>query len=101
MRLSLVLAALLCACATQVPAKIFLCGDSTMANDGYKGLGSEQYVGWGAFLQEALTTRGVQTTVINNAIGGRSARTYYTEGRFNKTAASLSQGDTVVISFGW
>jgi rhamnogalacturonan acetylesterase len=39
-------------------------------------------------------------TVVNNAIGGRSARSFTREGRFTSTAASVKSGDYVIIEFG-
>jgi rhamnogalacturonan acetylesterase len=38
--------------------------------------------------------------VINKSIGGRSARSYTVEGRFNEVARSVQSGDFVVIEFG-
>jgi len=38
--------------------------------------------------------------VVNHAIGGRSARTYFTEGRWQKVGDSLKPGDFVIIQFG-
>lgn len=38
--------------------------------------------------------------VVNNAIAGRSARSYTREGRFERIAAGLVKGDFVVIEFG-
>lgn len=81
--------------------KVELCGDSTMAKDGYTGQGSNTYIGWGEFLQEAMQRHGVSASVSNDAMGGRSARTFTTEGRFSQIAAKVSQGDFVVIAFGW
>jgi lysophospholipase L1-like esterase len=38
--------------------------------------------------------------VINDAIGGRSARTYFDEGRWARVAASIKPGDIVLVQFG-
>ncbi len=38
--------------------------------------------------------------VVNRAIGGRSSRTFYTEGRWQKILDELKAGDWVVIQFG-
>jgi rhamnogalacturonan acetylesterase len=38
--------------------------------------------------------------VVNKAIGGRSARSYTVEGRFQEIAKIIAPGDTVVIEFG-
>jgi rhamnogalacturonan acetylesterase len=53
-------------------------------------------LGWGAYLSYSLT--GV--TVINDAIAGRSARSYIDEGRFAAIANSVVWGDWVIIEFG-
>lgn len=50
--------------------------------------------GWGQYLDD------VSITVSNKAIGGRSARSYTREGRFDAIAAVLKEGDYVVIEFG-
>jgi rhamnogalacturonan acetylesterase len=42
----------------------------------------------------------VSVTTSNNAIGGRSARSYTREGRFDEIAAVIQSGDYVVIEFG-
>jgi rhamnogalacturonan acetylesterase len=69
--------------------KIYLCGDSTMAK------GNGKIDGWGQYLQSSMTI-----PVANKAIGGRSARSYTVEGRFNEVARSVQPGDFVVIEFG-
>lgn len=42
----------------------------------------------------------VSITAVNNAIGGRSARSFTREGRFDEIAAVVQSGDYVVIEFG-
>ncbi|KAI0388448.1 carbohydrate esterase family 12 protein [Xylariaceae sp. FL0594] len=88
--------------ATPTPAEvapragptIYLCGDSTMAksgaNDGYTD-------GWGQYLASYVTNG---ASVVNKAIGGRSARSYWNEGRFAEVANLVKPGDVVVIEFG-
>lgn len=51
--------------------------------------------GWGNFMQQ-YTTLSVQ----NHAIGGRSARSFTREGRFQSIINSVRGGDWVVIEFG-
>jgi rhamnogalacturonan acetylesterase len=51
--------------------------------------------GWGSSLKEF-----VDLPVINKAIGGRSARSYTVEGRFQEVAKLVAPGDWVVIEFG-
>ncbi|KAI7278656.1 hypothetical protein KC345_g5841 [Hortaea werneckii] len=70
---------------------VHLAGDSTMAPEG----GGSGTIGWGEYLQYSLST-----TVDNRAIGGRSARSYTREGRFDDIASDLVAGDFVVIEFG-
>ncbi|KAJ1709736.1 rhamnogalacturonan acetylesterase RgaE [Aspergillus flavus] len=71
-------------------ATIYLAGDSTMAASG-GGSGTD---GWGQYVDD------VSITVSNKAIGGRSARSYTREGRFDAIADLLQEGDYVVIEFG-
>ena len=51
--------------------------------------------GWGKYIPNYLTI-----PVVNNAIGGRSARSFTREGRFTAMAANVKSGDYVVIEFG-
>ena len=51
--------------------------------------------GWGAFLNNYTTL-----AVVNDAIAGRSARSFTREGRFTAMAAVVKSGDYVVIEFG-
>lgn len=71
---------------------IYLCGDSTMAKG---GAGNGKTDGWGQYLGNYTTT-----TVVNKAIAGRSARSYWEEGRFSAVTELLNKGDIVVIEFG-
>lgn len=71
---------------------VYLAGDSTMALGG-GGSGTQ---GWGVYLPYSLS--GVN--VINDAVAGRSARSYSDEGRFTAIANSVVSGDFVIIEFG-
>ncbi|KAI0018932.1 GDSL-like Lipase/Acylhydrolase [Xylariomycetidae sp. FL0641] len=73
---------------------VWLCGDSTMAPGG-GGSGTE---GWGQYLQYSMNAADFK--VVNKAIGGRSARSFTREGRFQDVADQVQQGDWVVIEFG-
>ncbi|WQF77508.1 Putative SGNH hydrolase-type esterase domain, SGNH hydrolase superfamily [Colletotrichum destructivum] len=73
---------------------VYLCGDSTTAKAGGGG-GTE---GWGTFLQYSFAPS--KAKVDNRAIGGRSARSYTREGRFDAVAALVKAGDWVIIEFG-
>lgn len=72
---------------------IWLAGDSTMASGG-GGTGTE---GWGQYLQYSFDSS--EYVVNNEAVAGRSARSYWREGRFQAIADELSAGD--VSRFGW
>ena len=73
---------------------LHIVGDSTVRIGGaVKGL-----VGWGERIQPFFDPDKIN--VVNEAIGGRSARTYYTEGRWQRVEDELKPGDFVVIQFG-
>jgi lysophospholipase L1-like esterase len=69
-------------------------GDSTVRSGG-TGVG---LWGWGERIQPFFDTNKIN--VVNHAIGGRSARTYFNEGRWQKVADALKPGDFVIIQFG-
>jgi lysophospholipase L1-like esterase len=75
----------------QVPA-LFIAGDSTAAR------GSKPAQGWGVpfagFFDPA------KLTVANHARGGRSSRTFITEGLWDQLLARVRPGDFVLIQFG-
>lgn len=74
--------------------KVFLIGDSTMANNG----DNPNAVGWGtAFPTFCDTTR---IEVINKARGGRSSRTYDFEGLWDDVKNQLEPGNFILIQFG-
>lgn len=73
---------------------LHLVGDSTVRIGG----ASKGMTGWGERIAPFFETNKIN--VVNNAIGGRSARTYYTEGRWQRVEAELKPGDFVVIQFG-
>lgn len=94
---SAVLAALAIALASPAAAEqrtIFIAGDSTAAD-----YGAERYpqMGWGMMLRCGLSPR---VAVRNHAMGGRSTRTFLSEGRLDAILAALKPGDTVLIQFG-
>ncbi|KAI8633892.1 carbohydrate esterase family 12 protein [Xylariaceae sp. FL1651] len=78
--------------APRATPTIYLCGDSTMAKNGANDGDTD---GWGQYLGSYTTV-----TVVNDAIGGRSARSYWNEGRFAAVANVVKSGDIVVIEFG-
>jgi len=69
-------------------------GDSTVRSGG-TGVG---LWGWGERIQPFFDTNKIN--VVNHAIGGRSARTYFTEGRWQKVLDAIKPGDFVIIQFG-
>ncbi|KAJ7485396.1 rhamnogalacturonan acetylesterase precursor [Mycena latifolia] len=88
-----ILTALLVACTVALAAPtVYLAGDSTMAAT---GANDGDTAGWGAFLPGYISL-----AVVNDAIGGRSARSFTREGRFTAMAASVKAGDYVIIEFG-
>ncbi|OJD38613.1 rhamnogalacturonan acetylesterase [Diplodia corticola] len=72
--------------------KIYLAGDSTMANNG----GGSGTAGWGQYLAYSIKN----AEVLNWARAGRSARSYTDEGRFDEIINAVQSGDYVVIEFG-
>ena len=75
---------------------IFLVGDSTVRNG--KGDGAGGQWGWGEPLVHFFDLARVNVT--NRALGGRSSRTYITDGRWEETLAYVKTGDIVIIQFG-
>ena len=69
-------------------------GDSTVRSGG-TGAG---LWGWGERITPFFDTNKIN--VVNHAIGGRSARTYFTEGRWQKVADAIKPGDFVIVQFG-
>ncbi len=72
---------------------LFIVGDSTVRSGGSNGCW-----GWGERIAPYLETKKIN--VVNEALGGRSSRTYETEGRWDRVAARLKKGDVVIIQFG-
>ena len=70
----------------------FIVGDSTVKN------GTPPGFGWGERIAPFFDL--AKINVFNAAIGGRSARTFFTEGRWDKVATQLKVGDVVIIQFG-
>ena len=68
-------------------------GDSTVKSGGSKGM-----IGWGEVIAPFFDTNKIN--VVNHAIGGRSSRTFFTEGRWAKVVEQMKAGDFVIIQFG-
>lgn len=71
----------------------YIVGDSTVRSGG----GSGNW-GWGERIAPFFDTDKIN--VVNRAIAGRSARTFFTEGRWQKVLDALKAGDFVIIQFG-
>jgi lysophospholipase L1-like esterase len=74
--------------------KVFLIGDSTMADNG----NNPNAVGWGVAFPKYVDT--MRVDVINKARGGRSSRTYEFEGLWAAVREQLQPGNFVIIQFG-
>jgi lysophospholipase L1-like esterase len=75
-----------------VKKRVFIIGDSTVAN------GNDSIVGWGRELTQFFDTSRV--SILNKARGGRSSRTFLTEGLWNELLPQLQKGDFVLMQFG-
>ncbi len=74
----------------------YIIGDSTVRNG--DGSGKNGQWGWGSFIADYFDT--AKISISNQAIGGRSSRTFITEGRWDKIMATLQKGDYVIMQFG-
>lgn len=97
---ALLAAVLVTGCVSRPPPpdampKLFVAGDSTAAN--YTSSEKNQQ-GWAAVLQPFFNDRKLR--VVNAARGGRSSRTFITEGHWDKMLAEVRAGDFVIIQFG-
>src|SRR5205823_15023768 len=71
---------------------LFIVGDSTVKN------GTKGQMGWGEVIAKFFDKSKIK--VQNHAIGGRSSRTFQTEGRWDKILAAAKPGDFVLIQMG-
>ena len=74
----------------------YIIGDSTVKNGDGKNTNILQ--GWGSFIDDYFDT--TRISISNQAIGGRSSRTFITDGRWAKILATLQKGDYVIMQFG-
>lgn len=70
---------------------LWIAGDSTVKSN-------SPMRGWGQELGRFFDSTKIQ--VANRAIGGRSSRTFYTEGRWQEILTAIKPGDFVLIQFG-
>ncbi|KAG9020985.1 hypothetical protein FS837_007693, partial [Tulasnella sp. UAMH 9824] len=78
---------------TQVPvgsATLYLAGDSTTAT-----VQGTSYQGWGAQIGKYLSI-----PVVNNAVPGKSSRSFTDLGYFSQMYSRVKSGDVVIIEFG-
>jgi rhamnogalacturonan acetylesterase len=75
---------------------LYIIGDSTVKNG--SGTGQQGLWGWGSFIAGYFDTTHIG--VENHAIGGRSSRTFITEGRWDRILERLKPGDFVIMQFG-
>lgn len=75
---------------------LWLVGDSTVRNG--RGDGANGQWGWGEPLVDYFDPSKIN--VVNRAIGGRSSRTYITEGHWQNTLNMMKPGDFMLIQFG-
>jgi lysophospholipase L1-like esterase len=69
---------------------LFVVGDSTASN--------QADLGWGSHLGKYFDP--AKANVVNRARGGRSSRTFLTEGLWDEVLADMKPGDFVLIQFG-
>jgi len=75
---------------------LYLIGDSTVRNG--SGRGADGLWGWGSVLGEHFDAAKIR--IENHAIGGRSSRTFLTEGRWEAVLKEIKPGDFVMMQFG-
>ena len=75
---------------------LYIIGDSTVKNS--DGSGKNGQWGWGTVIDAHFDTNKI--SVRNHAIGGRSSRTFITDGRWDKILETLTKGDYVLMQFG-
>lgn len=88
----LVVVLLITAFNIQNKPTVYIIGDSTVRNTG-KG-----QAGWGTYLINFLDSNKI--SVNNQAMAGRSTRTFIKEARWEKVLSTLKPGDFVLMQFG-
>lgn len=76
----------------KLPSLVMI-GDSTVRSGGQNGA-----FGWGERMTPFFDTQRIN--IVNNAIGGRSSRTFFTEGRWASVLENLKAGDWLLVQFG-
>ena len=80
----------------QTKPVLYIIGDSTVKNS--DGSGRNGQWGWGTVIDVYFDTNRI--SIQNHAIGGRSSRTFITDGRWDKILQTLTKGDYVIMQFG-
>lgn len=75
---------------------VYLIGDSTVKAG--QGKGGNDMWGWGSVIDQFFDTD--EINIENHAIGGRSSRTFLTEGRWEPILGKIEPGDFLLIQFG-
>ena len=75
---------------------LYIIGDSTVQNG--SGKGADSLWGWGSFMNLFFNTDKIE--IQNHAKGGRSSRTFITEGRWDSIMKTIKKGDYVLMQFG-
>src|SRR5579863_480104 len=75
---------------------LYIIGDSTVKNG--SGKGADGLWGWGNYLADHFDTGRI--SIRNYALGGRSSRTFITEGHWDQVLSQLKPGDMVIMQFG-
>lgn len=71
---------------------LYIIGDSTVRNT------NRPQCGWGEVIGERFDT--TRINISNQAMAGRSTRTFIKEGRWDRVMATLQPGDYVIMQFG-
>lgn len=75
---------------------LYIIGDSTVKNG--SGKGEDALWGWGSLIDIYFDTSKI--AIENRAIGGRSTRTFISDGRWDSILKMLKKNDYVIMQFG-
>jgi lysophospholipase L1-like esterase len=75
---------------------LYLIGDSTVKAG--QGKGENDMWGWGSVIGQHFDSTKIH--IENHAIGGRSSRTFLTDGRWEPILKKMKRGDFLIIQFG-
>ncbi len=89
---SLLIAASVAATPSETKPTLYIVGDSTVHN------GTRGQQGWGEPIKACFDL--ARINVENHAIGGRSSRTFQTEGRWDAILKKAKRGDFVLVQMG-